>query len=820
MNRRKLLIADDSELNRAILANMLESDFDIIEVTGGKEAIFALQSYRSDISAFLLDIVMPDMNGFEVLEEMRRLDLLRDIPTIMISAETGSAYIDRAFQLGASDYINRPFVPGIIRHRIINTILMHTKKEQLMNVVSGWFYRQETNSELMVSILEYAVGFRSGESGTHMSGVGALTKLLVKRLTEKTDKYRINLSDLDTISMAASLHDIGKLLIPREILEKPSRLTDAEFEIVKHHTQLGAQIISDLPTHKSAAFTNYAVTICRWHHERWNGEGYPDGLVGDNIPIVAQITAIADAYDALTSKRCYKEAFSHDRAMAMIHAGECGSFNPLLVECLDDIADSIRSGKSEYGAENGKTVVQHAVDELYSGKDIFALRMTKQIEESDRKKDFMASLCDELWFEYTSDPESIHLSKGAAEHMGLPAVIDNPLSTPQLTAVIGKETAELIREKVDTLSSDESYIEIAADVVLDGKRSRCQIAMLVLRSADDDEKCTALLGRIIDISENYRRLERYNRASSDQATEQVLLPVTAGADDVLHITHDQVGRVLQGYRKMFETVRLVDPGICMQISTDSTGYHSIEKSEHCYSIWGKIHRCENCISQEVIRTHKTHSKVEAIGNDVYYVLAMCVEIDRVPYSLECVNPIRSVGMSESSGESIINQLLVRNRQVYIDSMTKIYNRRYYDERVHNLTGEQAVAMIDIDDFKQINDKFGHPAGDVALYRIAQTIRFTLRRNDLLIRYGGDEFFLMLNGMPEHSLQRKLDDVCRSVASMELPEYPGLTLSVSIGAVYASGRVSDLVRRADVALYRAKIEKNRAVIFDADEESNR
>ena len=153
-------------------------------------------------------------------------------------------------------------------------------------------------------------------------------------------------------------------------------------------------------------------------------------------------------------------------------------------------------------------------------------------------------------------------------------------------------------------------------------------------------------------------------------------------------------------------------------------------------------------------------------------------------------------------------------------MTKIYNRRYYDERVHNLTGEQAVAMIDIDNFKQINDKFGHPAGDVALYHIAQTIRFTLRRNDLLIRYGGDEFFLMLHGLPEHSLQRKLDDVCRSVASMELPEYPGLTLSVSIGAVYASGRVSDLVRRADVALYRAKIEKNRAVIFDADGESNR
>lgn len=238
----------------------------------------------------------------------------------------------------------------------------------------------------------------------------------------------------------------------------------------------------------------------------------------------------------------------------------------------------------------------------------------------------------------------------------------------------------------------------------------------------------------------------------------------------------------------------------------------MQKNEGCFALWGKSRRCERCISQDAIRMGKIQTKVESIGNDVYYVFAMPIEIDGMSYSLECVNPIRSEDINGIESEHVLNQLLVRNRQVYVDSATRVYNRRYYDERVRNLSGEYALAMIDIDNFKKINDRFGHTAGDAALYYVAQTIRSMLRSNDALIRYGGDEFFLLFDNMPEQILERKLEELCRAVRKIEVAQYPELKLTISIGGAYASGRISDLIQKADAALYEAKKEKNRAVIF--------
>lgn len=364
----------------------------------------------------------------------------------------------------------------------------------------------------------------------------------------------------------------------------------------------------------------------------------------------------------------------------------------------------------------------------------------------------------------------------------------------------------------------EPHIELMADIMLGGRLRRCRITMLVIRALSSaGVGCSRLVGKVDDINDSYARLEEYDRESENEVTEQVLLPVTVGAGDVLRIAHDQVGAVMQCYRKMFAIVRLVDPGICMQVSAGA-GVHHIEHSEHCYSVWNKSHRCENCISQEAIRTSKTQSKVETDGGEVYYVLASRVEIDGIPYSLECVNPIRSAAAEAESDESLLGQLLIRNRQVYIDSMTQVFNRRYYDERIRNLTGEQAIAMIDIDNFKHINDTFGHPAGDEALRSVAQTVRFMLRSRDELIRYGGDEFFLLFHGLPEYNLQSKLNQICEAVREIRLPKYPDLHLSISIGGVYAAGRISELIRKADIALYEAKIKRDRAVVFGISDSS--
>lgn len=816
IKKRKLLIADDSEINRVILANMLEQEFDIVEVSDGEGAITALENGRGTYSALLLDLIMPGMSGFDVLEEMKRRQWTDELPIIMISAESGSSYIDRAFDLGASDYISRPFAPGVVRHRIINTILLHKKKKQLMDVVASWFYRREKNNEVMVSILDYAMEVRNGEKGSHMFGVSRLTGILLEKLMLKTDRYEIGREDAELIATAAGLHDIGKLLIPEEILKKPGKLTAAEYETVKHHTQIGAQIISELPLYRNEKLATYAAEICRWHHERWDGRGYPDGLLGDSIPIATQVASVADVYDALTNERSYKKAYSHEKALEMIRGGECGSFNPLLLECLTEIADRAIPGSEEKELWNRRGAVHRAVDELYRGQDSVAARITRQLEDMNAKQEFMQSISGELWFEYTRQPSSLRLSKGAAERTGLPPVTVNPHENRELCEVIGRETVAEIHRRISELEADEDYTELTVRIRLDGKLHRCRLAILVLRTAAENGSYSSYIGRAADIDESFSRLEDIGTALPDAAAEQqVLIPAGTGGDGVLRLTAGQVGAVMQGYRRMFRTVRLVDPGSCMQISADRDG-HSVENSEKCYLMWNKTQQCRNCISQEAVRTRCIQSKAEAADNDVYYVVAMCVEVDGFLYALECINPIHNTGSGVNESDSLLSQLLVQNRQLYTDSVTKAYNRRYYDVHAGGYIGEYAVAMLDIDNFKQINDTFGHAAGDAALYRIAYAVREMIRSSDELIRYGGDEFAVIFSGLPEYALKRKLEDICRAVRKIKISEYPELHLTVSVGGIHGSGRIAELVRKADRALYRAKKKKNCSIVYQKEE----
>ena len=529
MKRRKLLLADDSELNRAILANMLEADFEIIEVSNGKEALAALQTYRSSLSTLLLDIVMPELDGFGVLEEMNRLHWIDALPTIIISAETGGAYIDHAFALGASDYISRPFVPGIIRRRIMNAILLHTKKQQMMDLVADWFSQQGHSDEILLTILEYAVETRSGEGGTHMTGVDTITGLLLRRLLEKPNPYGLTETDVNVICTASGLHDLGKLLVPSEILKKPGKLTAEEFEIVKRHTVMGAQLIADLPVYQNEKLVQYAITICRWHHERWNGEGYPDGLWGDGIPIAAQVVSLADAYDALTNARSYKTAFDHETALAMLHNGECGSFNPLLLTCLDEVSETIRQAKQERRILQNKPTVQKAVDELYNGQDLPTVRVAQQLEEYRTQHRFFSDLTQDYWFKYT-----LQLSRSAAEWLGLPRMIVNPMEHPDALAILGADARETLRQALETRRVDDRYLELTVTIYVNGKPCRCQMALLVFWDAANQDRYRAILGKVLDIDESFGRLTRYDAALAAPAAP-ALLPVLAGPDDVLQL---------------------------------------------------------------------------------------------------------------------------------------------------------------------------------------------------------------------------------------------------------------------------------------------
>ena len=337
-----IMIVDDSEMNRLILSEMLREDYRILEAESGEECLRLLEKNGTEISLILLDIVMPGMNGLEVLSDMSRQNWLESIPVIMISSEDSNVIVRRSYELGASDYISRPFDARVVYQRVSNTIRLYAKQRRLSALVSQQFYEREKNNRMMINILSQVVELRNGESGLHVQHIQILTEILLDRVVQKTDHYHLSRSERSLIATASALHDIGKIAIDDAILNKPGRLTKEEFEIMKTHTMIGARMLEELVQYKDEPLVQTAYQICRWHHERYDGKGYPDGLVGEEIPFAAQVVSLADVYDALTSERVYKKAIPHEEAIQMILRGECGAFNPMLINCLLDVQDKIQ----------------------------------------------------------------------------------------------------------------------------------------------------------------------------------------------------------------------------------------------------------------------------------------------------------------------------------------------------------------------------------------------------------------------------------------------------------------------------------------------
>ncbi|MDY5476741.1 MAG: diguanylate cyclase [Enterocloster clostridioformis] len=529
MEKQKILIVDDSEINRALLVDILEEQYDVAEADNGVEAIALLSKQRTDFSLLLLDIMMPEMDGFEVLAYINKYHWNNTFAVIMISADDSPVNIKRAYDLGAFDYISRPFDSTIVQRRISNTMFLYARQQRLEKIIAEQFHEQEKNNKLMISILSHIVEFRNGESGLHILHVNTITKYLLKQLVRRTDQYPLSKADISLISTASALHDIGKISISDAILNKPGRLTEEEFEVMKTHSMVGANMLLDLPIEQQEVpLVKVASEICRWHHERYDGNGYPDGLKGEEIPIAAQVVALADVYDALTSERCYKKAYSHEVAMKMILEGQCGAFNPTLLLCLQEIADTLQS-----------------------------------------------------------------------------ELMDNSS---------GQETKNIY----DRLFSYEKYTFLS------------------------------------------------------------------------------------------------------------------RKQRHL-------------------------------------------------------------------------QLL------YIDSLTSVYNRRYYDEHFQDADNIQAMVVIDVDNFKHINDNYGHDIGDIVLQSIAQTVLSCVRKTDAVIRYGGDEFVIIFFSIPADIFEKKLERIRYSIDSLIIDDHPELHMSVSIGGAYGIGTTKKLFKVADNMMYQSKNTKNQVSI---------
>lgn len=343
-----LLVVDDQKSNRTILRKAFEDSYAIMEAENGQQALDILQQHRDDIAAVLLDVIMPIKDGYQVLAEMKELDLLSSIPVIVISSADSTDHELKSFRLGASDVIIKPYQPLVMRRRVQNAVDLSRHKNHLQNLVDEQSLQLRRSTQVIVDTLATLVESRSMESGQHILRIRRFTKLLLDDIARIWPEYELTDHIINLVASAAALHDIGKISIPDAILNKPGRLTPEEFEIMKTHSVMGCQVLESLHHIGDQDYLRYAYHICRHHHERWDGKGYPDKLSGDDIPIYAQAVGLADAYDALTTKRVYKDAFSHEKALNMILNGECGTFSPKLLECVRRIAPQFAELSQKY----------------------------------------------------------------------------------------------------------------------------------------------------------------------------------------------------------------------------------------------------------------------------------------------------------------------------------------------------------------------------------------------------------------------------------------------------------------------------------------
>ena len=507
--RPLILIVDDVALNRTLLSDVLCDKYDTIEAKDGNEALLLLREKTSEISLVLLDMVMPEKDGMEVLTIMNKNGWINEIPVIMISVETSHSLIEGAYMLGVTDFIGRPFDEMVLRNRVSNTIKLYAKQKHLSDLVLNQIYEKTRNNSMMVTMLSHIVEFRNGESGMHVLHINTITEMLLRELLHRSKKYQINIDDIGIISTASSMHDIGKITIPSSILNKPGKLTPEEFNIMKGHTINCAQMLNSVPVGKDEPLMKYAYEICRWHHERWDGNGYPDGLKGDQIPIAAQIVSIADVYDALTSERCYKKAFTHEKALEMIHNNECGVFNPLLLECLDAIADRLVSSLQtfDWGKQADKDFFYIADSMMKDRNNPIFNQAFRQFVNESKKSHFFGSMLDDILFEYTYSPSVMKLSSKGVQKLGLPGTIieEEVQDGHGLNAECKNENWKKIKNLLlRHTAPKESPFSIRLTLNIDGKNTPCKVQILQIwnKAPNDKPVLTSVYGHIDVLQQN------------------------------------------------------------------------------------------------------------------------------------------------------------------------------------------------------------------------------------------------------------------------------------------------------------------------------
>lgn len=804
ITKQKILIADDSEMNRELLAAILEEEYDIIQANDGVQAVDCLQRHAEEISLLLLDIVMPHMDGFEVLSYMNKEHWIDAIPVVIISSENSPIYIKRGYDLGATDFIEKPFDANMVLRRSANAILLGAKQRRMTSIVSNQIYEREKSSKLMINILSHIVEFRNGESGLHVLHIQTITEMLLRQLVQKeNNRYALSKEQIRMITTASALHDIGKISIPDEILNKPGRLTAEEFAVIKGHSMAGANMLSELPLdQKEEPLVKTAYEICRWHHERYDGGGYPDGLKGEEIPVSAQVVALADVYDALTSERCYKDAYSHEKAIEMILAGQCGAFNPLMLECLLDISSSL---KKKMGYKSKERYEQTDLSDIASRFHDFEMdsseKIVQQLEFERMRYNFLAEGSRNIVFTYTISPPLLTFNQAGCKRSGITEPSFSPLQSGVLKDLVEEQSLKRLIRKITQATRETP--DVTSNLFLtDGKNPchyRCQCRVIWTDGAE--KGYTGVVGKLTDITDDYMVMENVREEGLKVLEKDRSAEFSSFYDRFKKCGFSTDGTeawlLLQYLQISYDLVRYVDPITNKVIHIEKDG-KMWESETACSDIWNCLEKCSNCISRLSMQTRKRMTKLEVAGDDPYQVVSMYVEIDGKPCCLEMASRIDGDFMPDGySKDEILSSVRIHKEKVYIDPVTGVYNKRYYVEKLSKMDNAAALMFADIKNFKRINENFGHQAGDDVLRQVADVLRDVAAGKGDVLRYSGDDFVTVFFKATEEELSEIQKEMCGRVEALRFPELPGVQLKLVTAGTSIPGRVEEMLEQVRI-----------------------
>ena len=804
ITKQKILIADDSEMNRELLAAILEEEYDIIQANDGVQAVDCLQRHAEEISLLLLDIVMPHMDGFEVLSYMNKEHWIDSIPVVIISSENSPIYIKRGYDLGATDFIEKPFDANMVLRRSANAILLGAKQRRMTSIVSNQIYEREKSSKLMINILSHIVEFRNGESGLHVLHIQTITEMLLRQLVQKeNNRYALSKEQIRMITTASALHDIGKISIPDEILNKPGRLTAEEFAVIKGHSMAGANMLSELPLdQKEEPLVKTAYEICRWHHERYDGGGYPDGLKGEEIPVSAQVVALADVYDALTSERCYKDAYSHEKAIEMILAGQCGAFNPLMLECLLDISSSL---KKKMGYKSKERYEQTDLSDIASRFHDFEMdsseKIVQQLEFERMRYNFLAEGSRNIVFTYTISPPLLTFNQAGCKRSGITEPSFSPLQSGVLKDLVEEQSLKRLIRKI-TQATRETPDVVSNLLLTDGKNPchyRCKCRVIWTDGAE--KGYTGVVGKLTDITDDYMVMENVREEGLKVLEKDRSAEFSSFYDRFKKCGFSTDGTeawlLLQYLQISYDLVRYVDPITNKVIHIEKDG-KMWESETACSDIWNCLEKCSNCISRLSMQTKKRMTKLEVAGDDPYQVVSMYVEIDGKPCCLEMASRIDGDFMPDGySKDEILSSVRIHKEKVYIDPVTGVYNKRYYVEKLSKMDNAAALMFADIKNFKRINENFGHQAGDDVLRQVAGVLRDAAAGKGDVLRYSGDDFVTVFFKATEEELSEIQKEMCGRVEALRFPELPGVQLKLVTAGTSIPGRVEEMLEQVRI-----------------------